>query len=102
MTVTSMKTDYCGELRISDEGKEVSLAGWAATIRDLGGIIFAELRDKTGFFQIVADPARNNDVYKVIKDLKDESVIKVSGKITKRPEDTLNPKLPTGEVEMYP
>ncbi len=97
-----MKTDYCGELHAKDTGREVTLAGWCAAVRDLGGITFIELRDKTGYFQIVSDPARNPEVHATAKDLKDESVIRVTGKITKRPEETYNPKLPTGEVEMYP
>lgn len=100
--ITSMKTDYCGELHAKDTGREVTLAGWCAAVRDLGGITFIELRDKTGYFQIVSDPARNPEVHATAKDLKDESVIRVTGKITKRPEETYNPKLPTGEVEMYP
>ena len=52
MTITSMKSDFCGELRAKDIGRRVTLAGWVSTVRDLGGIIFVELRDKSGFFQV--------------------------------------------------
>lgn len=102
MTITSMKTDYCGELRANDINRKVTLAGWVDTVRDLGGIIFVELRDKTGFFQFVSDPEKNPQVYQTIKSLKSEYVVKIEGEISKRPPETYNPKLPTGEVEMYP
>lgn len=102
MTITSMKSDFCGELRAKDIGRRVTLAGWVSTVRDLGGIIFVELRDKSGFFQFVADPEKNSEVYQTIKSLKDEYVVQVEGEVSKRPQETYNPKLPTGEVEMYP
>ena len=101
MTITSMKTDYCGELRAKDLGRKVTLAGWVGTVRDLGGIIFVELRDKSGFFQFVSDPEKNPEVYQTIKSLKNEYVVRIEGEVSKRPEETYNPKLPTGEVEMY-
>lgn len=97
-----MKSDFCGELRAKDIGRRVTLAGWVSTVRDLGGIIFVELRDKSGFFQFVADPEKNSEVYQTIKSLKDEYVVQVEGEVSKRPQETYNPKLPTGEVEMYP
>lgn len=102
MTITSMKSDFCGELRAKDIGRRVTLAGWVSTVRDLGGIIFVELRDKSGFFQFVADPEKNSEVYQTIKSLKDEYVVQIKGEVSKRPQETYNPKLPTGEVEMYP
>ncbi|MGN0014375.1 MAG: aspartate--tRNA ligase [Candidatus Gastranaerophilaceae bacterium] len=102
MTITSMKSDFCGDLRAKDLGRRVKLAGWVSTVRDLGGIIFVELRDKSGFFQFVADPEKNPSVYQTIKSLRDEFVVQIEGEITKRPDETYNPKLPTGEVEMYP
>ncbi len=102
MTITSMKSDFCGELREKDINRRVKLSGWVSTVRDLGGIIFVELRDKSGFFQFVADPGKNPSVYQTIKNLKDEYVVQIEGIVTKRPEETYNPKLPTGEVEMYP
>lgn len=102
MTITSMKSDFCGDLRAKDLGRRVKLAGWVSTVRDLGGIIFVELRDKSGFFQFVADPEKNPSVYQTVKSLRDEFVVQIEGEITKRPDETYNPKLPTGEVEMYP
>lgn len=104
-TITKQKlkrTHFCGELKESDLDKTVSVAGWVDTTRDLGGIIFIELRDHTGRFQIVADPAKNKDVHKVFEALRNEFVVIVKGTITKRPAGTENSALPTGKIEMYP
>lgn len=99
---TSMKTNNCGEINSSKIGTDICVAGWVSTIRDLGGIIFVELRDRSGLFQLVADPNKNPEVYKIVQNLKNEFVIKASGKVTQRPDETYNEKLPTGEVELYP
>jgi len=96
------KKQSCTELTEADINKEAMLAGWASTIRDLGGIIFVELRDKTGLFQLVADPQINPEVHQVLSKIKPEYVIQVEGKISKRPDDTINDKLKTGRIEMYP
>ena len=96
------RTHFCGEVKESDIGKTVTVAGWVDTARDLGGIIFIELRDHTGRFQIVADPAKNKDVHKVFEHLHNEFVIVTKGPVTKRPEGTQNPNLPTGTIEIYP
>ncbi len=98
----SMKTNNCGEITLKDENKEMTLCGWVATIRDLGGIIFLELRDRSGLFQLVADPQINKNVHDIFSTLKNEYVIKIKGVVSKRPEETYNDKLPTGEVEIYP
>ncbi len=96
------KKQSCTQLTEQDIGKTALLAGWASTIRDLGGIIFVELRDKTGLFQLVADPQINPEVHKVLSKIKPEYVIQVEGEVTKRPDDTINEKLKTGTIEMYP
>ncbi|MFA6988996.1 MAG: aspartate--tRNA ligase [Candidatus Gastranaerophilaceae bacterium] len=100
--LTSLKTHWCGKLNKANAGESVTLAGWVATIRDLGGIIFVEMRDRSGLFQIVADPKINPEIYKIFGSLKDEYVVKISGIVTQRPQDTQNPNLFTGEVEVYP
>ena len=102
MSLTSYKTSYCGEIRENNVGETHVLSGWVANVRDLGGIIFVELRDRMGVVQVVADPQINPDVHKVFSKVKDEYVIKVEGKVSKRPEDTFNANLKTGSVEMYP
>ena len=102
MIKTKYKTTNCGELNLNHLNQEITLSGWVACVRDLGGIIFVELRDRSGLFQLVADPQVNPQVHKVFEKLKDEFVITVKGKITRRPEETYNEKYPTGQVEMYP
>lgn len=96
------RTHYCGELNESNIGETVTIAGWVDTVRDLGGIIFLELRDHSGRFQIVADPAKNKDAHKIFEHLRNEYVTIAKGIITKRPEGTINSNLSTGTVEIYP
>ena len=102
MIKTKLKDHNCGELNLDNLNEEVTLSGWAATIRDLGGILFVELRDRTGFFQLVANPQINPQVHKVFEKLRSEYVITVKGKVTRRPEETYNERYATGQVEMYP
>ena len=102
MIKTRLKSENCGELNLSNINQEVNLSGWVSTVRDLGGIIFVELRDRSGFFQLVADPQVNKNIHDVFSKLKNEYVINVKGKVTRRPEETYNEKYPTGQVEMYP
>jgi aspartyl-tRNA synthetase len=96
------RTHNCGELKESNIGETVTIAGWVDTIRDLGGIIFIELRDHSGRFQIVADPAKNKDAHKVFEHLRNEYVAIASGTVSKRPDGTINPNLETGTIEIYP
>ena len=96
------KKQSCTELTEQDIGKTAVLGGWASTIRDLGGIIFVELRDKSGLFQLVADPQINPEVHQILSKIKPEFVIQVEGEVSKRPNDTINTKLQTGTIEMYP
>jgi aspartyl-tRNA synthetase len=96
-----MRTHYCGSLRASDIGKTVTLFGWVDRRRDHGGVIFIDLRDRTGIVQIVSDPERTPDSYPVADQLRNEYVVKVQGRVSQRPPESLNDKLPTGEVEIY-
>lgn len=102
MIKTEFKDHECGKLRLEDIDKTVTLSGWVATVRDLGGILFIELRDRSGVFQLVANPQINPQVHEVFGKVRSEYVIKVTGKVTKRPPETYNEKYPTGQVEMYP
>ena len=81
MSLTSYKTTYCGQIRENNVGENATLAGWVANVRDLGGIIFVELRDRMGVFQAVADPQINPEVHKIFSKIKDEYVIKIEGQI---------------------
>ena len=96
-----MRTHYCGELRAGNVGETVTLFGWVDRRRDHGGVIFVDLRDRTGIAQIVSDPERTPESYKTADDLRNEYVVKVTGRISKRPPESLNPRLPTGEIEIY-
>lgn len=96
-----MRTHYCGELRTADIGKTVTLYGWVDRRRDHGGVIFLDLRDRSGIVQIVSDPQRTPTSYEPAEALRNEYVVKITGRVTKRPEESLNPRLPTGEVEIY-
>ena len=96
-----MRTHYCGTLRASDIDKTVTLFGWVDRRRDHGGVIFVDLRDRTGIVQVVSDPERTPESYPVADQLRNEYVVKVTGRVSKRPPESLNPKLPTGEVEIY-
>jgi aspartyl-tRNA synthetase len=96
-----MRTHYCGALRAADIDKTVTLFGWVDRRRDHGGVIFIDLRDRTGTVQIVSDPQRTPDSYESADKLRSEYVVKVVGKVSQRPEESLNPNLPTGEVEIY-
>ena len=93
------RTDTCGALRASDIGREVRLSGWCHRIRDHGGVLFIDLRDHYGLTQVVADP--DSPAFKVAETLRSEWVVRVDGKVRRRPEGTDNPELPTGEVEVY-
>lgn len=92
----------CAELTVNDVGREVCLAGWVHVRRDLGGLVFIELRDSSGRIQLAADPNRNKSVYDTFCTFKDEYVIAARGKVSKRPQDNINNSLGTGLLEIYP
>ena len=93
------RTHTCGILRESDIGKEVRLSGWCHRIRDHGGLLFIDLRDHYGITQVVADP--NSPSFKEAEKLRSEWVVRIDGKVRKRPAGTDNPDLPTGAIEIY-
>lgn len=96
-----MRSYYCGDLRSPQMGETVTLFGWVDRRRDHGGVIFIDLRDRTGIVQIVSDPQRTPASYPLAEAIRNEYVVKIVGKISQRPEDSLNPKIPTGEIEIY-
>ncbi|WP_456397574.1 aspartate--tRNA ligase [Desulfurobacterium sp.] len=95
------RTHYCGELRKENIGEVVYLTGWVDSTRDHGGVVFIDLRDRTGKVQIVFSPEIDEKLTERAKKIKDEYVLAVKGKVRKRPEGTENPKIPTGEIEVY-
>ena len=94
------RTHNCGELRENNIGQHVVLNGWVDTRRDLGGIIFIEMRDRYGIMQVVFEPTFNEAAHLWAKDLRNEFVIAVEGTVRKRPAGTENPALPTGLVDV--
>lgn len=95
-----LKTHSCGGLTKKDVGSEVTLAGWVDRRRDHGGLIFIDLRDKEGVVQVVFNPESAPDCHKMSSQMRGEYVIQVTGEVAPRPKGTVNPKLPTGEIEV--
>lgn len=91
----------CGEIRESDINTNIHLAGWVFRRRDHGGLVFIDLRDRSGLIQVVFSPDVSHEALNLAHELRSEFVISVSGLVRKRPEGTENPTLPTGAVELY-
>jgi aspartyl-tRNA synthetase len=94
------RTHHCAQLNQAGLGASVALAGWVDSLRDHGGILFIDLRDRKGITQVKFDPQVNKDLAAQAAQVKPESVIRVEGKVVPRPEGTVNPSLPTGEIEV--
>src|SRR3954466_4650380 len=95
------RTHHCNELRPAHIGQSVTLMGWVHSRRDLGGLIFIDVRDREGRTQTVFDPSDlPKDVFEKASILRSESVVEVTGKVRQRPTGTNNSKIPTGEVEV--
>lgn len=92
------RSHTCGELRASDVSADVRLSGWLHNRRDLGGILFIDLRDHYGITQLVARPG--TPAYEALDKINKESVVRVDGKVVSRGAENINPELPTGEVEV--
>lgn len=96
-----MRDTYCGMIRKEDTGRTVTLAGWVFRRRDHGGLIFVDLRDVTGIVQVVFSPEISKQAHERAGDIRSEYVIKAVGKVERRPSETENPNIPTGEIEVY-
>jgi aspartyl-tRNA synthetase len=94
-----MRTHYCGQLNVNHLGQTVTLCGWAHRRRDHGGVIFIDLRDREGLAQVVCDPDRA-DMFAIAESVRNEFVLKVTGRVRRRPEGTENKNLPSGEIEL--
>jgi aspartyl-tRNA synthetase len=90
----------CGEPRATDAGRRVTLAGWAARRRDHGGLVFVDLRDETGVCQLVVNPETARQAAEAAHAVRNEFVLKATGEIVARSSETVNPRMPTGEVEL--
>ena len=94
-----MRSHYCGALNSSHVAAEVVLCGWTHRRRDHGGVIFIDLRDREGLVQVVFDPDRA-EVFQRAEQVRSEYVLRITGRVRPRPEGTVNPDLPTGEIEV--
>lgn len=94
------RSHYCGDLRIEDAGAQVVLMGWVQTRRDHGGLIFIDLRDRTGLVQVVFSPDFQQEAFEKAESVRSEYVVCVQGAVRERPEGTANPNLATGQVDV--
>ena len=97
---TSIRTSYCANVDQIAQNQKVTLTGWASTIRDHGGIIFIDLRDRTGIVQIVSDPINFKETHNLLEEVKNEYVLKVSGTVRLRSEESINNNISTGKIEI--
>jgi aspartyl/asparaginyl-tRNA synthetase len=93
------RSHTCAALRKSDTGSNVRLSGWVHRVRDHGGVLFIDLRDHYGMTQVVADP--DSPAFKIAEKVRGEWVIRIDGEVKERTADTVNPNLPTGEIEVF-
>ena len=100
MEAMMKRTDYCGTLRASDDGREVVLCGWVMRRRDHGGLIFIDLRDREGIVQVVFDPTIDAETFALAEAARNEYVLNVRGKVRRRLDGADNPNLATGEIEV--
>lgn len=94
-----MRTNYCGELNLQAIGQKVALCGWVHKRRDLGGMIFVDLRDKTGIVQVYFDP-KQETIYQLASELRNEFCVKIEGEVIARPEAQINAGMKTGQIEV--
>src|SRR5438132_4705311 len=90
----------CGELRAHDAGRRVTVAGWADTRRDHGGLVFVDLRDHSGKVQLVINPERAPEAAETAHEIRNEFVLQAEGEVVERAAEAVNPTLPTGEIEL--
>ncbi len=95
-----LKTHSCGELRIGHVGQEVTLAGWVGRRRDMGGVIFVDLRDRDGKTQVVIDSGRSQENFDLAQQIRNEYVLQITGEVVQRLAGQENPNLPTGDIEV--
>ncbi len=95
------RTHTCGQLRRTDVKSAATLVGWVSSVRDHGGLIFIDLRDRYGITQVVFDPTKGKEFYDTAGQLRPEYVVAIQGIVSPRPEGTLNPNLDTGEIEVF-
>ncbi len=98
---SSYRTHICGELNAGNVGETVTLSGWVRKRRDHGGLVFIDLWDRSGITQVALNPQIDESAHKLSHELRAEFVLKITGKVSHRPDGTVNKKLATGEIEIY-
>ncbi|MCW9028053.1 MAG: OB-fold nucleic acid binding domain-containing protein, partial [Kangiella sp.] len=96
---SKMRSHYCGELSKNEVNQSVTLSGWVHRRRDLGGLIFLQVRDRSGLIQVVIDPDFK-ELFATAEQLRNEFVIQVKGQVRARPEEMVNKNMTTGEIEV--
>src|SRR3954467_11717115 len=94
------RSSYCGDVRVTQVGQELTVMGWVHARRDHGGVTFIDLRDRSGLVQVVCNPQVSPAAHAAAKDIRLEYVLAVHGMLVQRSPETVNPNLPTGEVEI--
>ena len=94
------RTHMCGEMSVDDIGEDAVVMGWSQTRRDLGSLLFIDVRDRTGIIQVVFDESKDRELFEKAASVRNEFVLAISGKVVERSEDTINPKISTGYVEV--
>src|SRR3954449_4266123 len=98
--MTTWRDRSCGEVRADQAGQRATLAGWVARRRDHGGLVFVDLRDETGICQLVINPEQAPAAAELVKGVRNEFVLRASGRLAARAPEAVNPNLATGEVEV--
>jgi aspartyl-tRNA synthetase len=101
LCLKDMRTQYCGHLSNKNIGETVTLCGWVDRRRDLGGVIFLHVRDRSGSVQMVSDPERTPGSYHLAESLRSEYVVKITGRVSPRPAESFNDRIVTGAIEVY-
>ena len=94
------RTKYCGEVSTADIGKKITLMGWAAKYRDLGGVLFIDLRDRSGIVQIVFNETCDKEIFELAGKIRTEYAIGIEGEVRQRSAETVNKNIKTGEIEV--
>src|SRR5436190_20013350 len=98
--IMAWRDAMCGELRAEDAGRRVTVAGWADTRRDHGGLVFVDLRDHTGKVQLVINPEHSSSAAETAHEIRNEFVLQATGEVVARAPELVNPNLPTGQIEV--